>query len=142
MDETDERKRSACAPRQHRASTNTIPQVLAIQEQLEAHPWDVLAWDDLVLEFQARPTAENIAEKRAVYEQVLARFPTAVRTTATSTRLHRTPRPTTGGSMPKLRFSSATMTTCAPFSAAACSLAWTSTCGLPMSALSARYTAS
>lgn len=53
-------------------------QILGIQEQLEAHPWDVVAWEDLVLEFQSRPTPENIAEKRAVYEQVLARFPTAV----------------------------------------------------------------
>lgn len=53
----------------------------AIKGRLDKDPWSVDLWESYVdlIAPQSAPAGPNVAKKRAVFEQLVTKFPTAVR---------------------------------------------------------------
>jgi hypothetical protein len=132
--------------------------IMALKARVEADAYDAGAWEQLLGEIsRGRKSPEQSAQLRATYEDLLAKFPTAVRhrrraphrrprcrplSTAARSPLRRSAarrpcRPPTGRSMRSWRSTPAAPRPPRPCSAAACSPAWTWTSGAPTCASSA-----
>lgn len=60
-----------------RGSSRREEKIASLREHLAAYPWDTSGWESLTQELQARTNPDNIVEKRNLYEDLLARFPTS-----------------------------------------------------------------